>query len=174
MTKLDGHAKGGGALSAVSATQSPVIFIGTGALRSAVLRSGCAGAALPRGAQPKERGASWRAQQPAAQARRLAPAAAAAPQADVAAAADLAAGAAAAGEHMDQFENFETKRFVGRLLGKGAPRCRRPAPRAAAAGVLRALQRSAARPSRRRANRAAAVQPGHRHTLQARDLPDPP
>ena len=30
MTKLDGHAKGGGALSAVAATQSPVIFIGTG------------------------------------------------------------------------------------------------------------------------------------------------
>jgi signal recognition particle subunit SRP54 len=27
---LDGHAKGGGALSAVGATQSPVIFIGTG------------------------------------------------------------------------------------------------------------------------------------------------
>jgi hypothetical protein len=30
VTKLDGHAKGGGALSAVSATKSPVIFIGTG------------------------------------------------------------------------------------------------------------------------------------------------
>ena len=30
ITKLDGHAKGGGALSAVSATQSPIIFIGTG------------------------------------------------------------------------------------------------------------------------------------------------
>jgi len=30
ITKLDGHAKGGGALSAVGATQSPVIFIGTG------------------------------------------------------------------------------------------------------------------------------------------------
>lgn len=30
VTKLDGHAKGGGALSAVSATQSPIIFIGTG------------------------------------------------------------------------------------------------------------------------------------------------
>ena len=29
-TKLDGHAKGGGALSAVSAIQSPIIFIGTG------------------------------------------------------------------------------------------------------------------------------------------------
>eukprot|EP00879_Flechtneria_rotunda_P006329 GHRR01006652.1.p1 GENE.GHRR01006652.1~~GHRR01006652.1.p1 ORF type:complete len:520 (+),score=205.24 GHRR01006652.1:452-2011(+) len=52
VTKLDGHAKGGGALSAVSATKSPVIFIGTG-------------------------------------------------------------------EHMDQFEPFETKRFVSRLLGKG-------------------------------------------------------
>jgi hypothetical protein len=24
-----------------------------------------------------------------------------------------------AGEHMDQFEQFETKRFVGRLLGRG-------------------------------------------------------
>ncbi|WIA37924.1 hypothetical protein OEZ86_001301 [Tetradesmus obliquus] len=52
VTKLDGHAKGGGALSAVSATKSPVIFIGTG-------------------------------------------------------------------EHMDQFESFETKRFVSRLLGRG-------------------------------------------------------
>ena len=31
MTKLDGHAKGGGALSAVAATQSPIVFIGTGA-----------------------------------------------------------------------------------------------------------------------------------------------
>eukprot|EP01006_Ploeotia_vitrea_P008853 TRINITY_DN21045_c0_g1_i1.p1 TRINITY_DN21045_c0_g1~~TRINITY_DN21045_c0_g1_i1.p1 ORF type:complete len:491 (+),score=93.65 TRINITY_DN21045_c0_g1_i1:101-1573(+) len=30
ITKLDGHAKGGGALSAVAATQSPVTFIGTG------------------------------------------------------------------------------------------------------------------------------------------------
>lgn len=30
ISKLDGHAKGGGALSAVAATQSPVIFIGTG------------------------------------------------------------------------------------------------------------------------------------------------
>jgi signal recognition particle GTPase len=30
MTKMDGHAKGGGALSAVAATQSPVLFIGTG------------------------------------------------------------------------------------------------------------------------------------------------
>lgn len=30
VTKLDGHAKGGGALSAVAATNSPIIFIGTG------------------------------------------------------------------------------------------------------------------------------------------------
>ncbi|XP_012273510.1 signal recognition particle 54 kDa protein [Orussus abietinus] len=30
ITKLDGHAKGGGALSAVAATQSPIIFMGTG------------------------------------------------------------------------------------------------------------------------------------------------
>ena len=30
MTKLDGHAKGGGALSAVAATESPIVFIGTG------------------------------------------------------------------------------------------------------------------------------------------------
>ena len=30
VTKLDGHAKGGGALSAVAATQSPIIFTGTG------------------------------------------------------------------------------------------------------------------------------------------------
>ncbi|KAG8199088.1 hypothetical protein JTE90_016225 [Oedothorax gibbosus] len=30
VTKLDGHAKGGGALSAVAGTQSPIIFIGTG------------------------------------------------------------------------------------------------------------------------------------------------
>ncbi|CAO3587035.1 unnamed protein product [Absidia cylindrospora] len=30
MTKMDGHAKGGGAISAVAATQSPIIFIGTG------------------------------------------------------------------------------------------------------------------------------------------------
>jgi len=30
ITKLDGHAKGGGALSAVAATQSPIIFIGVG------------------------------------------------------------------------------------------------------------------------------------------------
>ncbi|GAX73630.1 hypothetical protein CEUSTIGMA_g1081.t1 [Chlamydomonas eustigma] len=52
ITKMDGHAKGGGALSAVSATHSPIIFLGTG-------------------------------------------------------------------EHMDQFESFETKRFVQRLLGRG-------------------------------------------------------
>ncbi|KAL3317825.1 Signal recognition particle [Cichlidogyrus casuarinus] len=30
VTKLDGHAKGGGALSAIAATKSPIIFIGTG------------------------------------------------------------------------------------------------------------------------------------------------
>jgi signal recognition particle subunit SRP54 len=30
ITKLDGHAKGGGALSAVAATESPIIFIGEG------------------------------------------------------------------------------------------------------------------------------------------------
>ena len=30
ITKFDGHAKGGGALSAVAATKSPVLFIGTG------------------------------------------------------------------------------------------------------------------------------------------------
>jgi len=30
ITKLDGHAHGGGALSAVAATESPIIFIGTG------------------------------------------------------------------------------------------------------------------------------------------------
>jgi len=30
ITKLDGHAKGGGALSAVAATQSPIVFVGTG------------------------------------------------------------------------------------------------------------------------------------------------
>ena len=30
MTKMDGHAKGGGALGAVAATKSPITFIGTG------------------------------------------------------------------------------------------------------------------------------------------------
>jgi len=30
ITKLDGHANGGGAISAVAATESPIIFIGTG------------------------------------------------------------------------------------------------------------------------------------------------
>jgi len=30
MTKLDGHARGGGALSAVAATDSPIVFVGTG------------------------------------------------------------------------------------------------------------------------------------------------
>ncbi|GFQ07898.1 signal recognition particle 54 kDa protein 2 [Phtheirospermum japonicum] len=50
--KMDGHAKGGGALSAVAATKSPVIFIGTG-------------------------------------------------------------------EHMDEFEVFDVKTFVRRLLGMG-------------------------------------------------------
>lgn len=52
MTKMDGHAKGGGALSAVAATKAPIAFIGTG-------------------------------------------------------------------EHMDEFERFEAKAFVGRLLGRG-------------------------------------------------------
>lgn len=52
ITKLDGHAKGGGALSAVSATESPITFIGTG-------------------------------------------------------------------EHIDEFEPFNTQNFVGRLLGMG-------------------------------------------------------
>jgi signal recognition particle GTPase len=31
ITKMDGHARGGGALSAVAATKSPISFIGTGA-----------------------------------------------------------------------------------------------------------------------------------------------
>ncbi|KAK1281028.1 hypothetical protein QJS04_geneDACA003039 [Acorus gramineus] len=52
VTKMDGHAKGGGALSAVAATKSPIIFIGTG-------------------------------------------------------------------EHMDEFEIFDVKPFVSRLLGMG-------------------------------------------------------
>ena len=52
MTKMDGHAKGGGALGAVAATKSPITFIGTG-------------------------------------------------------------------EHMDEFERFDPKAFVGRLLGRG-------------------------------------------------------
>ncbi|KAK9087603.1 hypothetical protein Syun_029997 [Stephania yunnanensis] len=52
VTKMDGHAKGGGALSAVAATKSPVIFLGTG-------------------------------------------------------------------EHMDEFEVFDVKPFVSRLLGMG-------------------------------------------------------
>eukprot|EP01006_Ploeotia_vitrea_P045444 TRINITY_DN66942_c11_g1_i1.p1 TRINITY_DN66942_c11_g1~~TRINITY_DN66942_c11_g1_i1.p1 ORF type:complete len:521 (+),score=259.78 TRINITY_DN66942_c11_g1_i1:51-1565(+) len=52
ITKLDGHAKGGGALTAVAATQSPIVFVGTG-------------------------------------------------------------------EHMDQFEPFNAKSFVSRLLGMG-------------------------------------------------------
>ncbi|PRW05785.1 signal recognition particle 54 kDa 2 [Chlorella sorokiniana] len=52
ITKLDGHAKGGGALSAVAATKSPITFIGTG-------------------------------------------------------------------EHMHEFESFETNKFVSRLLGRG-------------------------------------------------------
>ena len=30
LTKMDGHARGGGALSAVAATRAPIIFIGTG------------------------------------------------------------------------------------------------------------------------------------------------
>ena len=30
VTKMDGHAKGGGALSAVAATKSPISYIGTG------------------------------------------------------------------------------------------------------------------------------------------------
>ena len=52
ITKLDGHAKGGGAISAVAATKSPIAFIGTG-------------------------------------------------------------------EHIDEFEAFDTKPFVSRLLGLG-------------------------------------------------------
>lgn len=30
LTKMDGHAKGGGAISAVAATNTPIVFIGTG------------------------------------------------------------------------------------------------------------------------------------------------
>lgn len=52
LTKLDGHAKGGGALAATAATKSPITFIGTG-------------------------------------------------------------------EHMHEFESFETPKFVARLLGRG-------------------------------------------------------
>ena len=52
ITKLDGHAKGGGALSAVVATKSPIAFIGTG-------------------------------------------------------------------EHMNEFDEFDTEKFVGTLMGRG-------------------------------------------------------
>ncbi len=31
VTKMDGHARGGGALSAVAATKAPITFVGTGA-----------------------------------------------------------------------------------------------------------------------------------------------
>lgn len=30
LTKMDGHARGGGALSAVAATGAPIVFMGTG------------------------------------------------------------------------------------------------------------------------------------------------
>lgn len=49
VTKLDGHAKGGGALSAVAATKSPVIFIGTGEQqdgRASCCRLSCSDALL--------------------------------------------------------------------------------------------------------------------------------
>ena len=36
VTKMDGHAKGGGALSAVAATRSPISYIGTGVLSDAL------------------------------------------------------------------------------------------------------------------------------------------
>lgn len=36
ITKMDGHAKGGGALSAVAATKSPIMFLGTGMIAKPV------------------------------------------------------------------------------------------------------------------------------------------
>lgn len=120
MTKLDGHAKGGGALSAVAATKSPVIFIGTGGwvrwAQPAGLRL-----ALCDGTQCGARHSSMRG-------------ATSLPTVSCPTAALCATCAAPdvlhgvlcpspllspPGEHMDQFEAFETKRFVGRLLGRG-------------------------------------------------------
>ena len=47
VTKLDGHAHGGGALSAVAATESPITFIGTGEhfddLKRSMPRASCGG-----------------------------------------------------------------------------------------------------------------------------------
>ena len=37
ITKMDGHAKGGGALSAVAATKSPIAFLGVGECTQCVI-----------------------------------------------------------------------------------------------------------------------------------------
>ena len=41
VTKLDGHAKGGGALSAVAATNSPITFLGGGEHFDDLVRKRC-------------------------------------------------------------------------------------------------------------------------------------
>lgn len=126
ITKLDGHAKGGGALSAVAATKSPITFIGTGVWSMGLVHGACACVT---------HSACWRGRD--AVARRHPCCHAACAPCCFAARPELAVHASSthhsprnpltpcnptispAGEHMHEFEPFETSKFVSRLLGRG-------------------------------------------------------
>lgn len=148
VTKLDGHAKGGGALSAVAATKSPVIFYGTGALARCP----------PSPAAPRPRACNAETLLAAGDAPQL-PAAGRDAQGGWLGCPGECCGMHSTiiaplvippqspqttpnhplptphptrsppthpnprppppGEHIDQFELFESKRFVSRLLGRG-------------------------------------------------------
>jgi hypothetical protein len=115
VTKLDGHAKGGGALSAVAATKSPVIFYGTGA-------RGCVGSGR-RGQGTHSHCVADGRQAPAGEASlpccRCGCPSRAPPSPTPTLQRPRLRTQPCAGEHIDQFEVFETRRFVSRLLGRG-------------------------------------------------------
>ena len=128
VTKLDGHAKGGGALSAVAATKSPVIFYGTGAQGKRGEAEGCgcccrccllllSAAAvcccclLLLSCRRRCFTTCTQHTQPCTQHQPYTPT----PTNPL----HQPNPTPSSGEHIDQFEVFETRRFVSRLLGRG-------------------------------------------------------
>lgn len=101
ITKLDGHAKGGGALSAVAATRSPITFIGTGEC-CCRCRCYCCGCCC------RCRCTRCCCRCCLRHVGRF-----------LCSETHLPYPLPSTGEHMHEFEPFETQKFVGRLLGRG-------------------------------------------------------
>ena len=126
---MDGHAKGGGALSAVAATKSPIMFLGTGRTPAFAISSGPprfilassinVGACVALCCSRQVHCLSVHCIQSASHGLHLVHALDQHCELQMYGTLFLHPGVSPAGEHMDEFEGFETKAFVGRLLGKG-------------------------------------------------------